>query len=125
MTRHTCRMKTWMHEMLARVDAMDVPGFLAYFTEDGEFRFGNWPGAVGQQAVAGFTREFFGMIAGIKHEVLGTWQAGDHVFTEGAVTYTRKDGKKVTVPFLTRAEMSGAKMKRYLVFADPSPLLAP
>jgi hypothetical protein len=117
-------MTTWMHEMLARVDAMDVPGFVAHFTDDGEFRFGNWPAAVGQPAIAGFTREFFGMIAGIRHEVIGSWQAGEQVFTEGRVTYTRKDGKQVTVPFLTRAELSGGRMKRYLVFADPSPLLA-
>jgi ketosteroid isomerase-like protein len=117
-------MKTWMHEMLGRVDAMDVPGFVSHFTEDGAFRFGNWPAAVGEAAIAGFTREFFGMIAGIKHEVIGVWESGDQVFTEGAVTYTRKDGKQVTVPFLTRAELRGGKMARYLVFADPSPLLA-
>ena len=113
-----------MQQMLARVDAMDVPGFVEHFTDDGEFRFGNWPAAVGREAIAAFTTGFLATLSAIEHRVLGFWRSGDDLFTEGAVTYTRKDGKQVTVPFLTRAAMSSGRMRRYLVFADPSPLLS-
>lgn len=117
-------MSTWMHEMLAKVDAQDVGGFVAYFTEDGTFQYANWPAVSGQANVARFTREFFAGIDSISHKVLGTWQVGDDFFTEGEATYTRKDGKKVTISFLSRAELTGGKMKNYLVYSDPSPLLA-
>jgi hypothetical protein len=114
----------WMRDLLAAVDRMDVPAFVAGFTEDGEFRFGNWPAARGHEAVGAFTRGFLDTLSAIRHQVVAVWSAGEQLFTEGEVTYTRKDGRQVTVPFLTRAELAGGRMRLYRVFADPSPLFA-
>jgi len=43
---------------------------------------------------------------------------------EGEVTYTRRDGTKVTVPFANVFELRGPLISIYRIYIDNSPLFA-
>ena len=43
---------------------------------------------------------------------------------QGEATYTRKDDKMVTVPFLNLFKMKGALVSQYIIYVDISPLYA-
>jgi hypothetical protein len=46
----------------------------------------------------------------------------DTVVIHGAVTYTRHDGRELTVPFADISSMEGEKIKDYLIFIDNTKL---
>ncbi|MFI7320209.1 nuclear transport factor 2 family protein [Streptomyces venezuelae] len=52
----------------------------------------------GSQEVRQGVAAFFATIAGLSHRLLHTWDMGDTVIVQTEVTYTRTDGKQVTVP---------------------------
>ena len=41
---------------------------------------------------------FFSTIAGLEHELFEVWSVGENVIVRMTVTYTRKDGKRMTFP---------------------------
>ncbi len=62
---------------------------------------------------------------GVHHEIRGQWDGGDAVIAESDVTYTRKNGDKVTVPVVTIYRPADwGLIKDYRVFVDLAPLLA-
>ena len=117
-------MSDWAERLYAKVDAMDAKGFAEVFLPEGTLRFGNadvltGPAAI-EQAIAGF----FGTIAGLRHENVGTWEVGDTTILEAKVTYTRKDGRHVTVPAVTIYRRQGDKARSCRIHVDLAPLYA-
>jgi ketosteroid isomerase-like protein len=104
---------------------MDAARFATFMTEDGVFRFGNGPASVGRPAIEAGVAGFFAALGGLAHRIHGSWTAGDRVFVQGEVTYTRRDGTAVTLPFLNLLEMRGGLINRYLVYADINPVWNP
>ncbi len=119
------QISAWLRELFADIDRMDAQAFAAWLAEDGEFRFGSQPPAVGRAAVEDAVRQFFGMVAGLSHELLKEWNAPGSVVVEGQVTYSRKDGSQVTLPFVDVLDMVGRKVGSYKIYLDPAPLLSP
>ena len=69
----------WLGEMFERIDAKDVDGFVEYFAEDAQFRFGNAPAVSGVEAIGKAVGEFFATIKGMKHTIRQTWEHPDAV----------------------------------------------
>jgi limonene-1,2-epoxide hydrolase len=115
----------WLPALFASIDAQDVPRFLSFLTADARFRFGNLPAAVGHADIGAAVTAFFGSIAALRHELLRVWTAPAQVITEGVVHYTRLDGGRVSLPFVTVFGMSGERIADYLIYIDPTPLYAP
>jgi hypothetical protein len=114
----------WAARFFGMIDAMNAPGFAAFFTEGGAFRMGNGPAAVGRPAIEEFVRGFFGAIQGIRHEKTGLWEAPATLFSEGDVFYTTHGGQVVTHPYLGVMEFDGDLIRECRIYVDPAPLMA-
>jgi limonene-1,2-epoxide hydrolase len=112
----------WTIELFRSIDAKDTRRFVAFLTEDAQFRFGNAPPAIGASAITAMLDGFFASIKGLRHEVRKTWTVPDHVLCEGTVTYTRLDGTTLSVPFVDIFAMQGRLIKDYLIYLDASQL---
>lgn len=111
-------------KLFAAIDAMNADAFVSFLTPDGEFKFGNNPSVVGQGAIAQLVDGFWRSIGGSSHTLVHLWNDGDRVALQGEVSYTRKDGKVVTVPFVNVFHLRGDKIARYLIHIDNTPLFA-
>ncbi len=107
------------------IDAMDEGRFASHLTPDAVFRFGNGPEVRGRDAIRAAVAGFFGTIAGLEHRIADTWALSGTVICRGEVTYTRKDGTRLTVPFADVFETRGDLVSDYRIYMDISPLFAP
>lgn len=117
-------MTQWVTDLFKSIDDMDTDKFASFLDEDVIFTFGNNPTAVGLDATKEAVSGFFSSINGLSHELLNTWHDGDAVIVQGVVTYTRKDDKKVAVPFCDVFKMKDDKIAQYLIYMDVTPLFA-
>ncbi|MCB1864860.1 MAG: nuclear transport factor 2 family protein [Chromatiales bacterium] len=104
------------------IDRMDAPGFASRFAQDGRFRFANMPQICGRGCVQEFVAGFFSSIAGLSHTVRRSWDTADGVVCHGDVTYTRKDGSTLTVPFAVIYTADDDGIRDYRIFMDASAL---
>ena len=123
--RETMKISDWVRQLFTTIDKMDARAFAGYLSEDGVFRFANQPEAKGRAAVEAAVAGFFSAIAGLKHELLSEWSTPDAVVVEGRVTYTRKAGASVTLPFVDVFERRGTVISLYKIYMDVAPLFAP
>ena len=110
--------------LLSAIDRMDADAFASFLTEDSTFRYGNAEPVKGKSNVREYVAGFFSSITSLKHEILGVWEK-DHVITmQGEVTYTRKDGRLLKVPFVNLLKMKGTLIHEYLIYIDASSLFS-
>lgn len=119
--------ESYIKDYFKSVDAEDAAAIASYFTVDGSFRFGNGPAAVGRQVIEQANVDFFGMIGGLHHDIVGIWQStydeGNIIFIELAVTYTRKNGTQTdALPVVSQVRMKGDKMHDFRIFGDITPV---
>ena len=108
--------------LFAAIDARDTDGFLRHLTPDARFRFGSAPAVTGQDAVREAVDGFFSTIAGLSHR-LDRWLEQDGCLVcEGEVTYTRKDGSDIALPFVDVFELDGELIRDYKIYMDIGPL---
>ena len=96
----------------------------APLADDATFRFGNLPACKGKPDIRRAVDAFFGSIAGCRHDIAASWQTPGAAICHGTVTYTRRDGSHVTVPFANVLAMRENVVSDYLIFADITPLYA-
>ena len=111
-----------INSLFASIDAMDTGRFLSFLTEDASFKFGNADAAVGKEAIKKAVNGFFGLINGLSHNIINTWEVDDVIICRGEVTYTKKDNSKITLPFVNIFAMNENKVKDYSVYIDIGPL---
>ena len=117
--------RAWWESLFATIDGKDVPAFLDFLTDDAEFRYANYPSAIGREAVGGFVGGFLGSVAGTRHRFIHAWEDETTAACEGEVTYTRRDGSTLTVPFVNVFYLRDGKVARYLIHIDASALFVP
>ena len=76
--------------------------------------------------------QFFTAFVSLRHESKGAWLQDDTLILEAEVTYTRHDGKLVTVPAVTifrlasvGGEQSEPRADQCRIYVDLAPLFAP
>lgn len=120
--------ETTVREIFGAIDRMDADGWLAHFTEDASFRFGNAEPAVGKQAIKEAVVGFWSTIQGLRHDMIGIWrgewEAGEVVSVEAIIVYTRKDDSVVEIPATSTLRLEGDLIKDWRIFMDVSPLFA-
>lgn len=104
------------------LDARDADRFVAFLAADCVFRFGNLPPVAGTAAIHRFVTDFFDSISALSHDIAASWPVRDGLVCHGSVTYTRRDGTLLTVPFANVLRTGAAGIGEYLVFADTSQL---
>ncbi|HUO96327.1 MAG TPA: nuclear transport factor 2 family protein [Steroidobacteraceae bacterium] len=110
--------------LFATIDARDADAFARFITEDGEFRFANAAPLVGRAAIREGVAGFFAAIGGCRHRLLRTWTGHGTAACEGEVTYTRRDGSTLTVPFANVFELDGGRIRSYRIYIDNTPLFS-
>jgi len=111
-------------DLFKSIDAMNSDKFVSFLTEDAGFKFGNAPVVTGKEAIKKSVQDFFSTINGLSHKLTNTWTQQDSIICQGEVTYTRKDEKKVTIPFVNIFNMKEDLVKEYLIYIDVGPLFA-
>ncbi len=114
----------WWQRLFECIDARDTAGFVAFLTDEAEFRFGSAEPIQGKAVIAAAVDGFFGSIQGSRHRIEHTWHDNETRVCHGAVRYTRHDGSQVTVPFANVFYMDGERVSRYLIHIDLAPLFA-
>lgn len=113
-----------MKALFDAIDAKDVAGFGSYLADDCLFRFGNMSAVEGRTEVEAFVAGFFDSIDALRHELVDSWNTAEGLVCHGQVTYTRKNGTLLSVPFANVFKMGDGGIKEYLIFADTSALYA-
>ena len=111
--------------LFADIDTMKPDAFAQHLAEDVTMRFGNAPEIHGRDACRQTWADFCQMVDGVHHDVLGVWEVDDRTIAQTDVTYTRKDGRDVTVPVVTIYRTGGdERITDYRVFLDLAPVFA-
>jgi ketosteroid isomerase-like protein len=114
--------KERISRLFETVDAKDADAFASLLTENAVFRYGSEPAVQGKEPIRRYLSAFFGSLEALRHQVVDTWERGDSMVCQGVVTYTRGDGRDVSVPFTNILRFEGDRIRDYLVYIDPSPL---
>jgi ketosteroid isomerase-like protein len=105
------------------IDAKDTDSFLTYLTDDAVFRYGSQDAVKGRAAIGDYVSGFFSTLKGLRHRITGTWERENSLVCQGEATYTKLDGKEVTLPFVNVFRLEKDRIRDYLVHIDPSPLM--
>jgi len=111
-------------DMFGPADKLDLDGWMHYLAEDVTFRFGNAEPLHGRPEVAAAIKPFFASLAGLRHEIVRDWEAGDTVIQDLLVTYTRHDGSTLTVPAANILTVRDQQIAEYSIYVDISALYA-
>ena len=102
---------------------MDADAWASHLAEDAVMRFGNADPVHGRQACRDALQAFYDMIDGLSHDMVEQWEQGSATIVESNVTYTRKDGRRVTVPVVTIYRVNDDDLiADYRVFIDLAPV---
>jgi ketosteroid isomerase-like protein len=115
----------WFKDLFAAIDASDAKRFAGYMAPDGVFRFANAPPVHRRAAIEAAVAGFFATIRSSRHQLQRCWRDADSYAVQGTVTYTRLDGRELTVPFVDVFVMRGEQIAEYLIYIDITPLYAP
>jgi ketosteroid isomerase-like protein len=90
----------WVRNYFKTVDTLNADAIVAHFTNDGKFRFGNQPLAIGKSVIRDALAQFFETIQTMHHESTGIWLGddGNSAVWEADVTYGRPNGTQVMLP---------------------------
>lgn len=112
--------------IFAAIDRRDAAALAKLFAHDAVMTFGNRDPMRGRNAIATGSAAFLTSIAGLRHRIINQWVVGQDTIAETEVTYTRRDGGKVTIPAVSiwRTAVDGM-IANYRVFVDLAPVFAP
>ena len=113
-----------LDQLFGAVDRKDMEAYLGCFTENAEYKAGNYPPVYGHQAIAEFGARVIPYFTGLDHKIKNSWQKGDTVVSEMEIVYHRKDGKVVTVPCLDIIRLENGKVKSLRAYLDATPAFA-
>jgi hypothetical protein len=110
--------------LFADIDTMVPEAFAQHLAENVTLTFGNAPPVHGRAACRDVWAGFCGLVDGVQHDIVNQWDVGDTTIAETAVTYTRKDGARVTVPVVSIYRDGTLGIEDYRVFIDLAPVFA-
>jgi ketosteroid isomerase-like protein len=103
---------------------MDEKKLAPFLTENCTFVFGSAAPVFGRAASAEASKAFMALIASVKHELEDVWRFDDKIVSRMTVTYTRKDGRKMSFPAVTIWHVEGQQIADYRIYVDNTPLFA-
>jgi hypothetical protein len=115
-------LKSFVKDVYQSIDSADAKKFASYIAPDGCFRFANNPEVIGNATIETYVDGFFKSLRGINHSNLESWSAGDAIFVNGIVKYTRHNNTTLELPFSCTWKMQGHLIGQYLIFIDSSEL---
>jgi len=112
-------------DLFADVDRKDASLFAPYLAEGCVFQFANAPEVVGRDNVERGLAAFYDTIAGLRHDLVRTWEVDATTIVRMTVEYTRLDGSSVSMPAAVIFERGpDGLIVDYRIFVDQAPLFA-
>ncbi len=111
-----------LDDLFKTIDAKNLNGFLELLSPNASFRFGNAPTIQGHDAIGETLGTFFDSIEALKHDLNRIWTHETSIVCDGEVTYTRKDGSQLTVPFAMILGFQADLISECLTYIDVSQL---
>ena len=111
-----------LDDLFKTIDAKNLNGFLELLSPNASFRFGNAPTIQGHDAIGKTLGTFFDGIEALKHDLNRIWTHETSIVCDGEVTYTRKDGSQLTVPFAMILGFRADLISECLTYIDVSEL---
>ena len=115
----------WVSAFFRDVDSFQLDKLVAWFADDIDLRFANNPIIKDKHTAAHALGGFYSTIAGLRHKAEALIGSGDEVVQQSIVTYTRKDGRLVSLPVSSYLRRNRAgKLSRLWICIDINPLYA-
>ena len=115
----------WVSAFFRDVDSFQLDKLAAWFADDINLRFANNPIINDKQTAVDALGGFYSTIAGLRHKSEALIGSGDEVVQQSIVTYTRKDGRLVSMPVSSYLRRNRAgKLSRLWICIDINPLYA-
>jgi ketosteroid isomerase-like protein len=111
--------------MFADIERMDAHAWAEYLAPDTVMRWGNETPIYGRDACRAAAAAFYAQIDGVRYDIVELWEHGDATIVEANITYTRTDGREVTLPLVTiyRTDVNDL-ISDYRVYTDLAPVFA-
>jgi ketosteroid isomerase-like protein len=113
-----------LEKLFGAVERNDVDEYLTCFTDDAEYKAGNFPAVFGPEAIREFAARVIPYFDKVEHKVKSSWQNGNTIISEMDLVYHRKDGKVVTVPCVDIIQLENGKVKSLRAYLDANPAFA-
>src|SRR4051812_31512847 len=108
-----------------KVDSQDLDGLGALCADDVTMVFANQEPLIGRAAVLAGNTGFYSSIKGLSHHIRNEWTFGATSIAETDVTYSRLDGKQVTLPATTIWDVDDTGLiSQIRIFVDLAPVFA-
>lgn len=115
----------WPATFLSDADRLDLPTLMNWFADDIDLRLGNMPPIHGKEGAQQAFEQFWSMLKGMSHERVQLVMEGNCAFQGSIVTYTRLDGKAVSMPVASHLRLaSEGRLNRLWIYIDLAPLFA-
>lgn len=115
----------WVGAFLRDADRLDLPLLIRWFAPGIDLRVANVPPIAGRAAAEATFAEFWSGIKGMRHVRDQLVIDGDTAFQGSQVTYTRADGREVTMPVASHLRRDAAgTLDRLWIYIDLRPLYA-
>jgi catechol 2,3-dioxygenase-like lactoylglutathione lyase family enzyme/ketosteroid isomerase-like protein len=118
------RLAAIVREMFEVGAAMDVDKYTSFYTEDALYQFGNAPPVFGPRGIKESSAGLMDMVVRVEHRIKRVWETKDSVVCDMDVTYTRRDGRVVTLPCCDILGFRGDKIREARIFMDIAPVFA-
>lgn len=115
--------EAWIAAYFAEVDRLDPGGLLAWYADDGRFRFANQPPAVGKPAIAAVLWDFYGLITSMSHRKTGCWADAASGAWEAECTFITRDGRTVVLPAVSTLRLRGGLVHDFRFVMDAAPIM--
>lgn len=112
----------WLKETHARLDALDLEGFVARLTEDVRIRFGNAHPVHGRHAGREAYAEFFAAIGRMTHHLTRVWSQDEFLGLQADVRFEREDDAHLRLPLFYAWRLRGDRAAGLQVYGDMTPV---
>lgn len=110
--------------LFGAIDQRDWITFESFLTEDVTFRYGSQPEVCGRANVLAAAEQAVAIFSSLEHKINRVFQDVDSLFVSGTVRYKLPDGAVIEVPFLNHFTLEKELIRQYLIYIDPSPVMA-
>ena len=110
--------RAYFHE----VDQMNPVGLLAWYGDEGRFRFANQDAVQGKPAIKAILEAFYGSIRSMRHQEQGVWVNETSGAMEAYVHFTTQDGRDLILPAVSVLRVENGLVQDFRFVMDASPL---
>ncbi|MGD9811540.1 MAG: nuclear transport factor 2 family protein [Sphingobium sp.] len=115
----------WPAAFFKDADLLHLPTLLNWFTEDVDLRLANMPPIIGREGAEQAFEQFWSTLNGMSHKREQLVMDGNCAFQGSIVTYTRLDGKQVSMPVASHLRITDeGRCDRLWIYIDLAPLFS-